>query len=167
MNAWSFIVCRTTRSLPPKDLCYHRGAPLSLGHVEGDEIICKYDSLRTRKAVARPAHPNGAIATRLRLHTFPIQEAHGLVWVRLVQDAQSSLRGMKEWDDPDYIQILPDSVQMSALAGRQVEGFLDAYLRILLTYLLARLVEFDFKANGADTAGLGHVTKRELGHGVI
>src|ERR1700744_765623 len=24
-----------------KDICFHRGAPLSMGHVENDEIICK------------------------------------------------------------------------------------------------------------------------------
>src|SRR5580698_251776 len=29
-----------------RDICYHRGVPLSLGHVEGDEIICKYHGLR-------------------------------------------------------------------------------------------------------------------------
>jgi phenylpropionate dioxygenase-like ring-hydroxylating dioxygenase large terminal subunit len=29
-----------------KDICFHRGVPLSLGHIEGDEIICKYHGLR-------------------------------------------------------------------------------------------------------------------------
>jgi phenylpropionate dioxygenase-like ring-hydroxylating dioxygenase large terminal subunit len=29
-----------------RDICYHRGVLLSLGHVEGDEIICKYHGLR-------------------------------------------------------------------------------------------------------------------------
>jgi hypothetical protein len=28
-----------------RDICYHRGVPLSLGYVEGDEIICKYHGL--------------------------------------------------------------------------------------------------------------------------
>ncbi|MEM6716093.1 MAG: hypothetical protein AAF622_13560 [Cyanobacteria bacterium P01_C01_bin.147] len=32
---------------------------------------------------------------------------------------------MAEWDDPDYIQILPEAVDLEADAGRQVEGFLD------------------------------------------
>jgi phenylpropionate dioxygenase-like ring-hydroxylating dioxygenase large terminal subunit len=29
-----------------RDICYHRGVPLSLGYVQGDEIICKYHGLR-------------------------------------------------------------------------------------------------------------------------
>jgi vanillate O-demethylase monooxygenase subunit len=32
---------------------------------------------------------------------------------------------MAEWDDPDYLPVLPDSVAINAAAGRQVEGFLD------------------------------------------
>lgn len=111
-----------------KDICYHRGAPLSLGHVEGDEIICKYHGLRYNaegRCTCIPAHPKGAISPRLRLHTFPVREAFGLVWVRLVERGEALLPEMKEWDDPSYLQVLPDSVTMKASAGRQMEGFLD------------------------------------------
>jgi vanillate O-demethylase monooxygenase subunit len=56
---------------------------------------------------------------------FQAQERYGLIWVRLVDNAPLALPEMKEWDDPDYIQILPDSVAIEAASGRQVEGFLD------------------------------------------
>src|ERR1700761_3598780 len=29
-----------------KDICFHRGVPMSMGHVEGDEIVCRYHGLR-------------------------------------------------------------------------------------------------------------------------
>jgi vanillate O-demethylase monooxygenase subunit len=111
-----------------KDICYHRGAPLSLGSVEGDEIICKYHGLRynaSGQCTCIPAHPKGAISPRLRLHMFRTQEAFGLVWVQLIENNEAKLPEMKEWSDPDYIQVLPNSVSMNASAGRQVEGFLD------------------------------------------
>jgi phenylpropionate dioxygenase-like ring-hydroxylating dioxygenase large terminal subunit len=111
-----------------KDICFHRGVPLSMGHVEGDEIVCRYHGLRydrEGKCVCIPAHPTGMISPRLRLKMYSVQERYGLVWVRLVDNDPVSLPEMKEWDDPDYLQVLPDSVAIAAAAGRQVEGFLD------------------------------------------
>ncbi len=111
-----------------RDICYHRGAPLSLGSVEGDEIICRYHGLRynaSGQCTCIPAHPKGAISPRLRLHMFRAQEAFGLVWVQLLDNDETTLPEMKEWTDLDYVQVLPNSVSMNASAGRQVEGFLD------------------------------------------
>lgn len=111
-----------------KDICYHRGAPLSLGSVAGDEIICKYHGLRynaSGQCTCIPAHPNGAISPRLGLHMLRTQEAFGLIWVQLLANDEAKLPEMKEWSDPDYIQVLPNSVSMNAAAGRQIEGFLD------------------------------------------
>jgi phenylpropionate dioxygenase-like ring-hydroxylating dioxygenase large terminal subunit len=111
-----------------RDICYHRGVPLSLGHVEGDEIICKYHGLRydrEGRCTYIPAQPSGAISPRLRLNMFQAQARYGLVWVRLVDNGPLSLPEMEEWDDPDYLQVLPDSVAIEAAAGRQIEGFLD------------------------------------------
>jgi vanillate O-demethylase monooxygenase subunit len=111
-----------------RDICYHRGVPLSMGHVEGDEIICKYHGLRydrEGRCTCIPAHPGGAISPRLRLDMYPAQERYGLVWVRLVDDGPLALPEMNEWEDADYLTVLPDSVDIHAAAGRQMEGFLD------------------------------------------
>lgn len=111
-----------------RDICYHRGAPLSLGTVEGDEIVCKYHGLRydpTGKCTCIPAHPGGAISPRLKLQKFSVQERYGLVWVRLLDKGDVPLPVMEEWDDPDYLRVLPESVAINASAGRQIEGFLD------------------------------------------
>lgn len=116
------------RAVAAKDICYHRGAPLSLGSIEGDEIICKYHGLRynaSGQCTCIPAHPKGAISPRLRLHMLPTREAFGLVWVQLMENDKAELPEMNEWSDPDYIQVLPNSVHMNASAGRQMEGFLD------------------------------------------
>jgi phenylpropionate dioxygenase-like ring-hydroxylating dioxygenase large terminal subunit len=111
-----------------RDICYHRGVPLSLGYVEGDEIVCRYHGLRYDRAgrcICIPAHPGGAISPRLRLDVYQAQEKYGLVWVRLVDNGPQDLPELVEWDDPDYLQVCLDSVDIKAAAGRQVEGFLD------------------------------------------
>ena len=111
-----------------RDICYHRGVPLSMGYVEGDEIICKYHGLRYDKegrCVCIPAHPGGAISPRLHLDIYQAQERYGLVWVRLVDNGPMPLPEMKEWEDPEYLNVLPESVDIAAAAGRQIEGFLD------------------------------------------
>lgn len=111
-----------------RDLCLHRGVPLSLGHVDGDEIVCKYHGLRydrEGRCTCIPAHPGGAISPRLRLQTYPVRERYGLVWTRLIDDGPVTFPDFSEWDDPSYLQVLPASVALEAAAGRQVEGFLD------------------------------------------
>jgi len=100
------VVYRLTdgKIVAAKDICYHSGAPLSLGSVEGDEIICKYHGLRynaSGQCTCIPAHPKGAISPRLRLHMLRAQEAFGLVWVQLIEDDEVKLPVMKEWSDPE------------------------------------------------------------------
>src|ERR1700677_2638835 len=109
-----------------RDICYHRGVLLSLGHVEGDEIICKYHGLRydrEGRCVCISAHPNGPISPRLRLDMYQAQERYGLVWVRLMDNGPLSLPEMKEWSDPDYLQVLPESVAIEAAAVGRLRAF--------------------------------------------
>ena len=111
-----------------RDLCLHRGVPLSLGHVDGDEIVCRYHGLRYApdgRCTCIPAHPGGALSPRLRIQTYPVRERYGLIWIRLIDNGEVAFPDFSEWDDPAYLQVLPDSVSLEASAGRQVEGFLD------------------------------------------
>lgn len=111
-----------------RDLCLHRGVPLSMGSIEGGNLVCAYHGLRydgEGRCVCIPAHPGGPIPSKLRLQTYPVEERYGLLWTRLVDDGPRPLPEFDVWEDPDYLQVLPDSVELNASAGRQIEGFLD------------------------------------------
>jgi vanillate O-demethylase monooxygenase subunit len=111
-----------------RDLCLHRGAPLSQGSVQGNELVCKYHGFRYDAdgfCTCIPAHPNAAIPPKLRLQTFPVREKYGLVWTQLMDNGDVPFPDFEEWNDPDYLKVLPDSVELNASAGRQIEGFLD------------------------------------------
>jgi vanillate O-demethylase monooxygenase subunit len=111
-----------------RDLCLPRCAPLSLGRVENDELQCKYHGVgydKSGQGKRSPAQPEAAIPARLKLTTYAVTERYGLVWVRLVDNGSVHSPYFQEWNDPDYIQILPASVAHEAAASRQVEGFLD------------------------------------------
>lgn len=52
------VVFRTAKGVcVAKDLCIHRGSPLSLGWVQGDEIVCAYHGFATRPTGAAPRCP--------------------------------------------------------------------------------------------------------------
>ena len=137
------VIWRTQTGLSvANDLCLHRGVPLSMGHVENGNLICKYHGFHYDaggQCTLIPAHPDATIPARLCLKTYPVQEAYGLIWISLGADHThgfkngqnsdsrqgTSLPLLPEWDDPDYQPILPDSIDLNAAAGRQMEGFLD------------------------------------------
>lgn len=123
------VVWRTSAGVSvANDICLHRGIPLSMGFVEGDNLICKYHGFHysaNGSCVLVPADPESSIPAKLCLKTYPAIEAYGLVWTSLGGGEDHSLPDFHEWDDPDYQQVLPDAVSLDAAAGRQMEGFLD------------------------------------------
>ncbi|HEV7346184.1 MAG TPA: Rieske 2Fe-2S domain-containing protein [Devosia sp.] len=64
--------------------CLHRGVRLSIGINEGGELKCQYHGWRYANRSAGctyiPAHPADAPARRIQNRTYPVREAHGLVW---------------------------------------------------------------------------------------
>lgn len=110
-----------------RDLCFHRGAPLSKGWVENDEIVCPYHGFRydcSGACTAVPAHPEAKISPKLKLILYPAVERYGLVWTSLA-GGEASIPDFPGWDDPEYVKVLPPAFDIAGSAGRQLEGFMD------------------------------------------
>lgn len=123
------VIYRTAHGVTvANDLCLHRGAPLSMGRLEGGELMCAYHGFRydgTGQCVCIPAHPGAAIPPKLRLTTYSVAERHGLIWTCLSGRPANVLPEVPEWDDANYQQANPAPLDLEASAGRQLEGFMD------------------------------------------
>jgi phenylpropionate dioxygenase-like ring-hydroxylating dioxygenase large terminal subunit len=111
-----------------RDLCPHRGLPLSLGRIDGDELECAYHGLRygpDGRCRKIPSQPDQTPSSKFLLTTFPVVERYGLIWTCLVPEGEPRLPPMASWNDPTYQPILPPFVDIAASAARQVEGFVD------------------------------------------
>lgn len=114
-----------------RDICPHRGVPLSKGWVEGEEIICPYHGLRydvSGKCTKIPAQPDLVkISDRFTLSQFPVILKYGLVWTSLLNRdiAEANLPVLDTWECEGHQPILPPFLDISGSSGRQLEGFID------------------------------------------
>jgi phenylpropionate dioxygenase-like ring-hydroxylating dioxygenase large terminal subunit len=114
-----------------RDLCPHRGVPLSKGWIEGEEIICPYHGLRYNtagKCTKIPAQPDLIqFSDRFSLTQFPVILRYGLVWTSLFSRniEQANLPILDTWDNEPHQSILPPFVDIAGSSGRQLEGFID------------------------------------------
>ncbi len=113
-----------------RDICPHRGVPLSLGTHDDEGIVCAYHGLRygTEGRCNRiPSAPTQRIPAKLKLHTYPAVERYGLIWVclRPTAGAAPDLPAMPHWDEPEFQHIVCPAFEVGGFAGRQVEGFVD------------------------------------------
>lgn len=113
-----------------KDVCPHRGVPLSLGKNDGQGIVCRYHGLRFGeggKCNRIPAHPEQKISERFHLKTYAAVEKYGLIWCSLKAEIGSvpNIPNMPHWEDTDFQQFVCPRVDIACFAGRQLEGFID------------------------------------------
>jgi len=111
-----------------RDVCVHRGTALSLGAVEGDEIVCAYHGWRYRGDGACTAIPQLPDPTRVPARASAVLyrcvERYGLVWVAL-EEPRWHLPEVPELDDPAWRVVPTGPFAWRADASRQVENFTD------------------------------------------
>jgi phenylpropionate dioxygenase-like ring-hydroxylating dioxygenase large terminal subunit len=123
------VIFRTQQGVHAlKDVCVHRGAPLSLGRVRDDCLVCPYHGWtykETGECVKIPQLSDGqVIPPKAHTQSFACMERLGLVWINLMSSDRSEPY-FAESDDIlfEVMSIGPYPVQASA--PRLIENFLD------------------------------------------
>jgi phenylpropionate dioxygenase-like ring-hydroxylating dioxygenase large terminal subunit len=110
-----------------RDLCIHRGTPLSLGWTEGDRIICAYHGWNYNErgaCVKIPAVPGQPIPAKARVPAYRCAERYGLVWV-CFGEPRVPIPECPEWNAPGYSVDLLGPYAMKCSAARHMENFVD------------------------------------------
>ena len=112
------------------DLCIHRGSPLSLGWIDGDQIVCPYHGWRYSSdgsCALIPSLPRDReIPAKARARAFHVQERHGLIWVCLGEPKQDIPEFPPEIDDPAFNwEPYTSEGQWRANAARMIENLAD------------------------------------------
>jgi len=112
------------------DECPHRGAPLSLGTLQGDELVCAFHGWRfgvDGAATLIPAlGPDATIPSRACL-TKPagVCERYGIVWVAL-EPPQVPMIDWSDGDDDGLGEFRAVAHTSQVLAAYQTDNLLDA-----------------------------------------
>ncbi|MGH3138015.1 MAG: Rieske 2Fe-2S domain-containing protein [Gaiellaceae bacterium] len=110
------------------DLCIHRGTALSLGSVQGDEIVCPYHAWRYATDGRCTAIPQLKDPTRVpakaRIATYRCDERFGLVWVAL-EEPRFDLPDASDLEDDEWRTVCSGPHEWACDASRQIENFTD------------------------------------------
>jgi phenylpropionate dioxygenase-like ring-hydroxylating dioxygenase large terminal subunit len=116
------------RVVAARDLCIHRGVPISMGWMEGEEIVCPYHGFRygpDGQCTKVPAQPDAVIPKKLCLQTFLVEERYGVVWVCLSGEPKLPLPDWPELEDTSLKQLQLGPDLWKCAAARHTENFTD------------------------------------------
>ena len=111
-----------------EDRCCHRAAPLSMGEVEGQTLVCGYHGLafdKTGACVKVPA--TDRIPPKARVRSYPVEERWSAIWIWMGESDQA---------DPDKI---PDLHWLSDPTWAITPGYL--YLKANYQLLVDNLLD--------------------------
>ena len=110
------------------DLCRHRGSALSLGWIEGNVLRCRYHGWTydvTGTVVEVPARPELSGRLRVKVPSYPVVEAAGLVWTSLDPEPKFPPPEFPEREDPSYRTIHFEPYEWNCSLARRLENYFD------------------------------------------
>jgi phenylpropionate dioxygenase-like ring-hydroxylating dioxygenase large terminal subunit len=124
------VVYRTSADVVvARDICLHRGTRLSLGSVDGDELVCGYHGWRYGlggRCTRIPSQPPGTrISPKARLFVYPVIERYGIIWTCLSGAPEADLPDWPEAEDPAYNWLALPPLDWNTSSAREVDNFLD------------------------------------------
>ncbi|MGH6878475.1 MAG: Rieske 2Fe-2S domain-containing protein [Rhizomicrobium sp.] len=86
---------RDGRAFALRDICPHRGVPLSAGRILGDTVECTYHGWRFAtdgacRAIPSLVEGNDFEFSRIRVRSYPLCEQDGLIWVFMAAPGHES-----------------------------------------------------------------------------
>jgi phenylpropionate dioxygenase-like ring-hydroxylating dioxygenase large terminal subunit len=109
-----------------EDLCVHRGARLSKGWIQDNNVVCPYHGWRYDSSAAcvfMPAAPQEKPMKKARTIPHHTQEKYGFIWVCLGTPA-ADIPEFVEWDDPSYQKVHCGPYQFRS-GYRALDNFVD------------------------------------------
>ncbi|HEY7623974.1 MAG TPA: aromatic ring-hydroxylating dioxygenase subunit alpha [Candidatus Limnocylindria bacterium] len=110
-----------------KDLCIHRGTPLSLGWIDGETLVCAYHGwgyAGSGACVRIPSLPPGRdVPPKAKVDGYEAAERFGLIWIALERPKQP----IPSWDDSENpaFRTIWTQYRWKANAARAIENVMD------------------------------------------
>lgn len=101
------------KAVAMSNACPHRFAPMHLGKLVGDTVECPYHGLTfdaAGRCVDNP-HGDGSIPRAAKLHVYPVEERHGLIWIWMGDPAKADASRIADYS------CLTDTAQYTASHG--------------------------------------------------
>jgi phenylpropionate dioxygenase-like ring-hydroxylating dioxygenase large terminal subunit len=135
------------------DRCCHRGAPLSMGRIEGDCLRCMYHGMKYDPSGACIEVPGqDRIAKTLRVRSYPVEERGHLIWIWMGDPALADPDLIVDYPplhDPDW-RGLPAYLHYDANWLLIVDNLSDlAHLAFVHTNTLGGSEEYAYKSKPA------------------
>jgi vanillate O-demethylase monooxygenase subunit len=110
--------------------CPHKGARLSAGCIRHGELMCAYHGWRFNatgacQSIPSLVEPNSDKQALSHLHTYPVQERYGFIWVKLDVTGTHELPTIPEFEDPHWTYLLGPPMRFATGWRREVENYLD------------------------------------------
>lgn len=78
-----------------EDRCCHRGAPLSLGHVAGEQLRCAYHGLEFNlEGVCTRVPSQDKVPSNARVRPYPVHEQDAVIWIWMGDPERADLQAI-------------------------------------------------------------------------
>lgn len=127
----NLVIYRTQAGITvAKDQCPHRGVRVSLGHIDGDRLICPMHGLHfdaEGRCTKIPSLPDqcAPISPRMCLQTYQSELRYGIVWTCLKPEPIWPLPVWPGIANPEYKKVYVPPIDWACSAVRHTENFND------------------------------------------